>query len=450
MTLTVEEVIALAPDDASAKAARGLVAPAKWPLLGASADAAWGECQGSGSKPYQTQVDLAGPAFRCSCPSRKFPCKHGLALLLMRAEHGTRFAADEAPAWVAEWLASRGEKAQKKEAQQAEKAAAPADPLAAARREGQRWKRIEGAALDLQRFLADQLARGIGALDAGALKTWSTMAARMVDAQAPGLGARLQDAAAAVRQGDHWPERTLRGLGLLQLACDALARRESLSAAQQADLCTLAGWPHDQAEVSVGGERVADRWSVLGVASEERANKLTERRVWLQGERSGRVGWLLDHAFAGRGFEQVWFAGTVADATLAFFPGTNPLRALAVERGEVSDNAQAGAWLQRTAPGSSNEPQWQRVAERVAACPWIALHPLLLRDVVVDLAGGHPWLRLGDAGWPLAVGEADLWRLLACTGGAPLALAGEWDGEAIRPLTAWQGAAAPVWLTEAA
>ena len=61
MTLTVEEVIALAPDDASAKAARGLVAPSKWPLLGASEAAAWGECQGSGSKPYQTQVDLAGP-----------------------------------------------------------------------------------------------------------------------------------------------------------------------------------------------------------------------------------------------------------------------------------------------------------------------------------------------------------------------------------------------------
>ena len=105
MTLTVEEVIALAPDDASAKAARGLVAPSKWPLLGASEAAAWGECQGSGSKPYQTQVDLAGPAFKCSCPSRKFPCKHGLALLLLRAEHPARFTGAQ-PAWVGEWLAS--------------------------------------------------------------------------------------------------------------------------------------------------------------------------------------------------------------------------------------------------------------------------------------------------------------------------------------------------------
>jgi hypothetical protein len=450
MTLTVEEVIALAPDDASAKAARGLVAPSKWPLLGASDAAAWGECQGSGSKPYQTQVDLAGPAFRCSCPSRKFPCKHGLALLLLRAEHGTRFEAGEPPAWVAEWLATRGQKAQKKEAQQAEKAAAPADPLAAARREGQRWQRIEGAGQDLRRFLADQLARGIGALAPADLQAWGTMAARMVDAQAPGLGARLQETMAGVRADEHWPERTLQGLGLLQLACDALARRESLAPPQQADLRTLAGWPHDQAEVATSGERVADRWLVLGLATEERANKLTERRVWLHGQRSGRAGWLLDHAFAGRGFEQVWFPGTAVDATLAFFPGASPLRALAVERGEASDAAAAGAALHGPADDASSDAPWRQVAERVAACPWTTLHPLLLRGTVVEIVEGRAWLRQGDAAWPLHLADAPLWLLLACTGGAPVTLAAEWDGRAIRPLTAWSDAGPPAWIREAA
>ena len=63
----------LSPDDASAKAARGLTSIGKWPQLGANAQALWGECQGSGSKPYQTQVDLAGPAFKCTCPSRTQP-----------------------------------------------------------------------------------------------------------------------------------------------------------------------------------------------------------------------------------------------------------------------------------------------------------------------------------------------------------------------------------------
>src|SRR5690349_4155482 len=56
--LTPESVLALAPDESSAKAARGLVAPAQWPSLGFDDTAVWGECKGSGSKPYQTQVDL--------------------------------------------------------------------------------------------------------------------------------------------------------------------------------------------------------------------------------------------------------------------------------------------------------------------------------------------------------------------------------------------------------
>jgi hypothetical protein len=449
MTLTVEEVIALAPDDASAKAARGLVSPAKWPLLGANEAAAWGECQGSGSRPYQTQVDLSGPAFRCSCPSRKFPCKHGLALLLLRAEHGARFASGASPGWVAEWLASRGEKAQKKELAQAEKATTAADPQAAAKRESLRWKRIEGAAQDLQRFLVDQAARGLGALDPAALKTWATMSARLVDAQAPGLGARLQQAAAGVRRHEHWPERTLLALGLLQLACDAFARRASLSPAQQADLRTLAGWPHDQADVAGSGERVADRWRVLGLATEERADKLTERRVWLHGTRSARLALLLDHAFAGRGFEQSWLPGTAIDATLAYFPGASPLRALAVERGEASGPHEAGPPVRGEAGDPSPEASWRGVAARVAACPWTVLHPLLLPGVVVEVAQGQAWLRRADAAWPLQLADEELWRLLACTGGAPVALAAEWDGRVVRPLTAWADAGRPAWIKEA-
>ena len=32
----------------------------------------------------RSQVELSGPAYKCSCPSRKVPCKHALALLLLR------------------------------------------------------------------------------------------------------------------------------------------------------------------------------------------------------------------------------------------------------------------------------------------------------------------------------------------------------------------------------
>jgi hypothetical protein len=62
MNWTAEQILKLAPDAASAKAAQGLLAPKKWTSLGVNETAIWGACQGSGSNPYQTQIDLAEPA----------------------------------------------------------------------------------------------------------------------------------------------------------------------------------------------------------------------------------------------------------------------------------------------------------------------------------------------------------------------------------------------------
>ena len=44
-----------------------------------------GSCKGSGSSAYRVTLDFAdndAPVCRCSCPSRQFPCKHGLALMM--------------------------------------------------------------------------------------------------------------------------------------------------------------------------------------------------------------------------------------------------------------------------------------------------------------------------------------------------------------------------------
>lgn len=112
---TAERVLALAPDDASAKAGKGLASPSKWDLLGQNEQALWGLCQGSGKNPYQPRVDLREVAFRCSCPSRKFPCKHSLALLLLHASQPSLFKSAQPPEWVAQWLQERVARAQKRE-----------------------------------------------------------------------------------------------------------------------------------------------------------------------------------------------------------------------------------------------------------------------------------------------------------------------------------------------
>lgn len=72
---TTQQVVALAPDAASVSAARRLTNLRTWSELGCTESLLWGKCQGSAKAPYQVTVDLTEPAFKCTCPSRKFPCK---------------------------------------------------------------------------------------------------------------------------------------------------------------------------------------------------------------------------------------------------------------------------------------------------------------------------------------------------------------------------------------
>ena len=153
MELTSESVLALAPDASSVKAAQALLKPGQWPTLGFNENAVWGECKGSGSKPYQVEADLSGPVFKCTCPSRKFPCKHSLALLLLRVQQEAAFTQGEAPDWVKEWLDAREKRAARQEQKQENKGQ-PADPAAAAKREASRLKRMAAGLDDLERWKA--------------------------------------------------------------------------------------------------------------------------------------------------------------------------------------------------------------------------------------------------------------------------------------------------------
>ncbi|MCX7255774.1 MAG: SWIM zinc finger domain-containing protein [Polaromonas sp.] len=458
MELSAESVLALAPDAASAKAANGLLKPGGWPLLGANDAAVWGECQGSGSKPYQTQVDLSGPTFKCSCPSRKFPCKHGLALLLLRAKDASLFTATTPPAWVADWLSARTERVQKKEEKQREQAASPtAEPSAAALKSAQqRWAKMATGAAELQPWLLDQLARGLGSLGPQSRAAWETMAARLVDAKAPGLGQRLSNAAAGLLQGANWPESTLRQLGLLQLACEAVARRDALSEAAQTDLRVMLGWPLEKETVLAQSPGVLDHWQIIGVVQEERDNNVQERRVWLQGEQTGRRALLLEHAFGGRGFEQSWLPFSSHAATLAFYPSAAPLRAIVVNS-QVIDSTSAAptptstlaapaasaATTASAAPvtsaahvDTSPAQEWRALAQRVADNPWIPLHPLRCHAATPCREADGFSLLWGGQSLPLTLTANEGWALLALSGGQPLSLMGEWNGETLRPLSA--------------
>ena len=101
--LTSDSALSHAPDDASKANARALAKAAKWKSLGAfdadEGEVVWGEIKGSSGGTYHTRVEVEEPSFRCTCPSRKLPCKHSLALLLLRADDPSVFRAPP-PEWA--------------------------------------------------------------------------------------------------------------------------------------------------------------------------------------------------------------------------------------------------------------------------------------------------------------------------------------------------------------
>jgi hypothetical protein len=210
MALTLDKIETLAPDQASLAAARKLLKASSWPgLFAGSVGLVWGECQGSGSTPYRVVVQTEDLGYKCTCPSRKFPCKHSLALMWMHAEGKIGFTEAAPPEWVADWTRRRragsGARAQgadgDQEKQETKSMAAvlaveeaPADPKAEARaaaaRERSRHDREEAilAGLDdLDTWLADQLDTGLAGFATQARKSCAPLVQRLVDAKASGL-----------------------------------------------------------------------------------------------------------------------------------------------------------------------------------------------------------------------------------------------------------------------
>ena len=154
---TEEQVEGLAPDTASVKAAQKVYTKAKWEVF-KSERAVWVAIKGSGKKPYLTRMDLEDTAFKCSCPSRKFPCKHGLSLALYLARNpmGSIDIAPE-PLWVAEWI----DKRRNKVAKAAAKPKKVISPEKVKKKSLDKWKAAVGNIEHLELWLQDFVNSGL-------------------------------------------------------------------------------------------------------------------------------------------------------------------------------------------------------------------------------------------------------------------------------------------------
>ncbi|MEV0638883.1 SWIM zinc finger family protein [Streptomyces sp. NPDC050619] len=436
---SADQVLSLAPDAASRKAGSKLGAAGPWSEAGRSGEGTvWGLCEGSGSKPYQTVVDIAdasGPAYRCSCPSRKFPCKHALGLLLLWAGEDGAVPPGQPPEWAEQWIAGRGQRATgKRTAEAAGSPSGSGDLEAARRRAERRAERITAGATELEQRLADLLRGGLAGAEQAGYGLWEETAARMVDAQASGLAGRARELGAIPSSGPGWPVRLLEECALLHLLDRAWLRRERLPDGLAATVRSRIGLT-----ASADGPPMRDHWLVLAQYDTSDA-RLTTRRTWLYGAGSDRTALLLSYGAAGRAPELALPVGLALDAEVSAYPGAGQPRAALGE--QFAPPAPAAI----RPPGLTTAQAAARYGDALREDPWLDSVPVTLDRVIPT-----PDATLDGDGWQLADADGDtalpltpvarsrpgLWRLVALSGGSPVKVFGECGHRGFTPLTAW-------------
>lgn len=432
MEISLETIQSLAPDQASLGAAKKLLSPAKWPQRGRTQEVnvLWGLCQGSGANPYYVIADVADHGYKCTCPSRKFPCKHILALWWQFAEQPGQFNEAPAPDWVQEWLGRR----RKTAAAEAEKPAKPqlvkdihaalsdAEPAADAAKEAAQAKRSESAKQatqasisagleDFALWIDDQLRAGISEFLKQARPKCRQIAARLVDAKAANLASRLDELPARLLQQPaaeqaHW---AMTELGQLVWLCQAWRSNPN-----DADTLRAIGSTETRDSLLQHPEllRYSGTWQTVSDSTETRRDGLIQHNRWLLqlGQAEPRFALLQDYypASAGRR-DNTAQVGQCIEGELAFYPSRAPLRALLLQH-QVLPQASEEPW-----PQAARSPLAQ-YAQHLQRLPWIEEVPSLLGPGQIHQdTQQHYWWQSADQQQSVRVLNPSLPALVAAT-----------------------------------
>jgi len=425
LQLSEEQILALAPDESSKKSGKELSNPSKWVSKGVNDIALWGECQGSGSKPYQTQVDLTNIAFKCSCPSRKFPCKHGIGLLLYNARQPKDFTVNAMPAWVEEWVGKRTEKQER----QAEKKDKPVDETAQAKRQANREQKVLAGIDELLLWIKDIVRDGILTIPEKGSGYFEGVARRMVDAQATGLAGMVRGLGNINYYKEGWQSLFIDQLARIYLVIAGYKNLAAINPALQQDIKAWVGFTINQEELKEQ-EGVADTWLVLGKQITEEDN-LTLERNWLYGVKTNKYALVMQFIFRGQGGQFSLTPGMFIQAQLVYYPSANPLRTL------IKDLTNTGAALV-----TSRFAGWQQVAGNetlvAASQPFYTERPYVIQQLTPVQYNNGWWLKDGD-GNIMAVKEGfgGIYKLLSLSGGKALDFAVIGKENIYEPIGVW-------------
>ncbi|MBL3656918.1 SWIM zinc finger family protein [Fulvivirga sediminis] len=339
MSFSEEQIQSIAPNASAFSAGKKLSGNSKWESFGKSDRVIWGAIRGSGKNPHLTQIDLNDIAFKCSCPSRQFPCKHAIALMLLYGSQEQNFSVQEEPEWVSAWMDSRKARQEKAaEAPKKTKAKSAAKDTVA-----KRLEQVQAGAAELELWLKDLVRMGLLELSFKSAKDFKKVAARMVDAKAPGLAFWVRELGQLnYKDGSVWQDESLKLISKLFLLIQAIKNYDQYDSQWQYTIRTLAGWSQSSKELlaDANAEVVDDHWLVVGQLEETNDDIVTQRN-WLIGKRSNRKALVLNFSTRFSSFESIILPGSYIEGQLAFFPSVQPQRAVIKTQTNAADKFDA-------------------------------------------------------------------------------------------------------------
>ncbi len=468
MTITIERIEAVAPDQASLNAANKLLKRTKWPMLeqNAAGTVLWGQCQGSGSTPYSMAVDVKDLGAKCSCPSRKFPCKHSIALMWWFADNAQEFTTGDTPEWVSQWLSRRrGSSAttdDKSEADKPKLSASNAKNQALekklspeelkkkeerAARQKRRNRDAREAAIaqgldELDLWISDQLKAGFADFENRAQVQGAILVKRLVDAKAPGLAGRVENMVADY-YGTEYQERgpfLTEALGMLHLLANAYRQQNDLPAGLQADVRTAIGWTAERENILSDKtlKRVTGEWLVMGLNEEAQTDRMLRVETWLvrTDSEQSESAVLMDFVplSSGAGRSSIYNPGQTLKATVIYYPSSTMMRALLVDS-EPVDN-------ERTAvlptSGMTTDDVIKMFLEKRVINPWLEHWPVLVEKVCIKRTADERLWAVGGNGEQhvLPVASSAQSSASVLLGLQDISLYGLFDGKQLQPMAA--------------
>lgn len=196
ISLTEVYIDSLAPNAGAIKNGRDLARKGSFSVRCITEDQTllFGECKGSGKEPYRCSIDFlqeGNPVFRCTCPSRQFPCKHTLGLMYAYITNPTFDTAD-IPADIAdkrEKAEKREEKKQTAEAEGAPKAPRKVNKSALVKKIA---AQLEGLSI-LEKLTLQLVYNGLGGIDKKTIQLIEEQAKKLGNYYIPGAQAAIRE-----------------------------------------------------------------------------------------------------------------------------------------------------------------------------------------------------------------------------------------------------------------